>query len=336
VKILTFALGLACASGLYAQKRAPKRFSWQNACFNNLSLPYCQGRDFGIKPIKGKNTPATGGASGNGSEIAEEDVNPSVIVMSSINWRFADPAADTVASIGFSKLAPSPLAVSVMNALGKEQGLDAAAVKKIVDAFSGVDQVALSMRGDQLLIMVSGCAPDSTLPPLENGWKMAQVQNTLLIGPAEAVDQARDRIAKDGPLPELASLAKARQANGDFWAASSVNAAGAEAVKAGLKSFSMKGSMRDRLSSDTAFEFSQKPDVNTIQDLPALGGASVDGNRVHFKMSLEGNEIAESMIPVATAPIGQYLGALVKAGRYIPARDAAQAKPKIAGLDPQN
>jgi hypothetical protein len=333
VKLPTFALGLACIASLFGQKK----FSWQNACFNNPGLPYCQGRDFAVKPTKaGKNGSTAGGYAGGDAALPAEDVAPSVIGMSGINWRFADPLADSLVSASFNNLSPSPLARFVMSALAANQGLKEANMGPVFDAFSSVDQVALSIRGDQTLIMVSGCSRDSTLPALDAGWKAVPIGNGMLIGPAEAVDQAVQRIAADGPLPELARLAGKRQANGDIWVASSSDG---DAVKAGSKRLIVTASMRDRLTGDSVFEFGQAPDAKTIEMLPVGPGiASVDGNKVHVKMSVEIDKVQPSLAEIAATPLGEYLWLLVRAGRHVPTRDPAKAqpKPKIFGLDNSN
>jgi hypothetical protein len=220
-----------------------------------------------------------------------------------------------------------------MSALAANQGFKEADMVKIFDAFSSVDQVALSIRGNETLLMVTGCSRESTLPALESGWKAVPTGNTMLIGPAEAVDQAVQRIAADGPLTELARLAGKRQSNGDIWVVSSNDA---DAVKAGAKRLVVTASMRDRLTGDQVFEFGAAPDQKTIEMLPVGPGiTTVDGNKVHVKMAVEIDKVQPSLAEIAGTPLGEYLWALVKAGRYVPARDAAKAlpKPKIAGLD---
>jgi len=90
-------------------------------------------------------------------------------------------------------------------------------MEKIIQAFSGVQQVALSLRGDQLLMMVNGCSPDTTVPALEPGWKAVRAGRSTVIGAAAQVDLAIQRLSKDEPPPELARSAVRRQANGDLW-----------------------------------------------------------------------------------------------------------------------
>jgi hypothetical protein len=328
VKIRKVALALACIASLFGQKK----FSWQNACFNNPGLPYCQGRDFAVKPTKpGKD--GSGGTYGGGTSLPADDAAPAVIGMSGINWRFADPLADSLVSASFNSLSPSPLARFVMSAVAANQGLKEANMGPIFDAFSSVNQVAVSLRGDQTLIMVSGCSKECSVPALEAGWKALPTDNGMLIGPAEAVDQAAQRIAANGPLPELARSARNLQANGDIWVASSIDP---DTVKAGAKRVVVTASVRDRLTGDSVFEFSQAPDAKTIEMLPVGPGiASVEGTKVHVKMSVEIDKVQPNLAEIAVTPLGEYLWVLVKAGQSVPARDPAKAqpKPKIFGLD---
>jgi hypothetical protein len=220
-----------------------------------------------------------------------------------------------------------------MSAVAANQGLKEANMGPIFDAFSSVNQVAVSIRGDQTLIMVSGCSKECSLPALETGWKALPAENGMLIGPAEAVDQAAQRIASNGPLPELARSARNLQANGDIWVASSTDP---DTVKAGAKRVVVTASMRDRLTGDSVFEFGQAPDAKTIDMLPVGPGvASVEGTKVRVKMSVEIDKVQPSLAEIAVTPLGEYIWILVKAGRSVPARDPAKAqpKPKIFGLD---
>jgi hypothetical protein len=94
--------------------------------------------------------------------------------------------------------------------------------------------------------------------------------------------------------------------------------------------------MRDRLTGDPVFEFGHAPDAKAIDTLPvSIGTTSIDGNKVHVKMSAEIDKVQPSLAEIAVTPLGEYLWVLVKAGRYVPARDPAKAqpKPKILGLD---
>jgi hypothetical protein len=49
---------------------------------------------------------------------------------------------------------------------------------------------------------------------------------------------------------------------------------------------------------------------------------AVDGNKVHVKMSVEIDKVQPSLAEIVVTPLGEYLWALGKAGRYVPVRDA--------------
>jgi len=341
VNFQSIAVGFVCAAGVFGQYSSQynrgHRFSWQTACFNNPALPYCQGHDFAIKPVKGRKGGASGSSGWDGSTQPDEDVLPSAIVVGGVDWRFADPSADALVTMSFNNIEPSPLAQFVMSAFGASQGVKQADMEKIIQAFSGVQQVALSLRGDQVLMMVSGGSPDAVTPALEPGWKAVPAGTSMLIGPAAQVDLAMQRIIKDDPVPELARSAARRQANGDLWAASIGSAAGPDAVKAGAKKIAVTASMRSRLTSDSVFEFGQVPDGNAIGALAAGPGlTSVEGNAVRVKASIEPDKIQQSVPDIAASPLGEALGMMLKAARYIPVGNPAKSlpKPKIAGLDP--
>jgi hypothetical protein len=318
-------VGLAWAASLCAQHH----FSYQEACYKNFSLPYCQGNDFGIKPVKGKN-----GATGSGvaGPLA------SFIDASGIDWRFADPSADTLAVLDCSHLSSSPLAHDLIDRLAANQGLSPADVQNLFQGLSVVGQVALSIREDRIVLMVTGRSPDSILPAPGAGWKSTPLESkALLIGNADAVDQAAQRISAAAPLGELPGLALARPVGSEFWAIGSAKLAGQEAAGAGVKRFSLTASMRDRLASDTAFEFDGAPDATAIQTwLKSLPDAKIEGNAIHQRMSMETGETEQSFSKIAASPMGQRLAAFIKSARYLPVRDTAttvHAKPVIYGLD---
>ena len=67
-----------------------------------------------------------------------------------------------------------------------------------------------------------------------------------------------------------------------------------------------------------------------------LGNATLEGNALHVRMSMEADEVQKKFGQIADGPVGERLAALVKAARYLPARDASvprQTKPVIYGLD---
>jgi hypothetical protein len=223
--------------------------------------------------------------------------------------------------------------------LGADQGLSPADVQSIFRGLSAVDHVALSVRENRIVLMVTGRSRDSILLAPETGWKATSLEgNAVLIGHADAVDQAVQRIASPTPLGELASLARQRPMDSDFWTAGAARLAGQEAVKAGVKRFSLTAAMRDRVTSDTAFEFDGVPDAKAIQTwLKTLGDAKVEGNVVHARMSLETlTEEQQNSAKIAASLLGQRFGVLIKSARYLPARESAttvHARPVIYGLD---
>jgi len=327
MRIRILAFGLVCAASLSGQHQ---RFSWQEACFNNPSAPYCDGHDFFAKPTKNKD--------GKTSSAGTWSAMPSAVDAAGIDWRFADPSADTLAVLRGSKLPASAIAHSLIDQLGANQDLRPADVQNIFRALSGVDQVALSVRENRIVLMVTGRAPDSILPAPEAGWKAVTLAGTvLLIGHADAVDQAVQRLSTASPLGELSRQAVERQADSDFWVLGSAKMAGPEAVAAGVKQVSLAAFMQGRLTSDTAYEFNGPPDANKIRGwLGTLVDPKIDGNAVHIRTSMETEEARHSLDQIAASPLGQNLGTLIKSAQYLPVRDTAttvHTKPVIYGLD---
>jgi hypothetical protein len=320
VIIRTLAFGVLLAGSLFGQKH----FSWQNACFNNPTLPYCSGKEFGLKPgAKAKD----GTVKGAGTNAAANG----------INWRFADPLADVLAGFNCSTITASPLARRLISQLGSDQGLSGKDIQKVLDGLSGVSYAALSARDDRAVFMIMRAGTDAVLPALEAGWKAVPVAgNALLIGQTEAVDQAVLRMVGGEPLSELAQLAEQQPGGSEFWAVGSGKLAGPEAVSAGVKRFMLMVSIQDHLSSDAAFEFSAPPDANARRQWASvLVGAVIDGNVAHVRTSIEADEVRERFGPIAASPLGQRLGGLVKAARFLPARDTkiTGTRPVIQGLD---
>jgi hypothetical protein len=161
--------------------------------------------------------------------------------------------------------------------------------------------------------------------------------NAMLLGNSEAVDQAVRRIAMKGPLSDLAHAAEERQASSEFWAIGSPALIGPQAVSAGVKRFSMTVSIRNRFTSDIAFEFNGMPNANTLRTWQtSLGATTLEGNTVHLRMSMESDEVLQRFGQIAASPVGERLAALVEAAKYLPVRDTTvpkQTKPVIYGLD---
>jgi hypothetical protein len=324
LRLLVFALAWTlCLS-------AQRRFSWQNACFNNPGAPFCPGHDFAVKRTKDGKTPA-GAYEGVSSATPATDA-------AGIDWRFADPAADSVAVLSCTKLSASPLAHSLIEQLGAGQSLSAADTQKIFRAFSGAEQVALSIREDRLVLVLTGRPPDAILPGLEPGWKAVPLPgNSLLMGNTDSVEQAVQRLATPGDPGELGVLALERPADLEFWAAGAAKFAGQDAVTAGVKRFSLTASIRDRLVSETVFEFDAVPDARQLKAwLKSLADDAIDGSVVHVKTSMTADEVRKNSDQIAASLLGQRLGVLIKSARFLPVRDTAtttHAKPVIYGLD---
>src|ERR1700693_3848416 len=203
MKIRILAFGLAWTLCLYGQHQ---RFSWQDSCFKNPGLPYCDGHDFAVKPNKDGKTPSAGTSPGTLPSM------PSAVDAGGIDWRFADPSADALAVLKCSKLSASPLAHSLIDLLGANQRLSQPEVENIFRGLSGVDQVALSLREDRIVLLVTGRTPDPILPVPEAGWKAVSLAgNAILIGHAGAVDQAVQRLSMASPLGEVAGRSEERR-----------------------------------------------------------------------------------------------------------------------------
>ena len=334
MRIRKLALGVLCGTSLFGQAR---HFSWQDLCFKNPALPVCQGNDYAVKhPPPAKDTTRPSVTSPLSS--TPRTVTPSLIIVGGIDWRFADPFADVLIGFNFNRLSASPLAHSVIASIGSRQGLTEADLQKIFDGLSGVDQVAISVRNNRIVAMITGSVADATLPAPEAGLKAVPISGSgMLFGHADAVDQAVQRIAMKGPATELTRLAEERQAGSEFWAIGSAGLVGPQAVSAGVKRFTMTVWIRDRLTSDVALEFNGVPSANALQAWQTkLGAATIEGNAVHLRSSMEANEVQQILGQIAAGPMGPGLAALVEAARYLPVRDTTvpkRTKPIIYGLD---
>jgi hypothetical protein len=335
MKLCVFLCGLACAFGLDGQgggsyNKKPG-FDFTEACFRNPSLPYCSMRDFVNKPAKAGAKSGPGYATGSPSTLTTIDA-------AGIDWRFADPSADELAVLDGSKLPGSSLARGMIDQLASTRGLNATEAQNVFRALSTVHQVALSVHGDTILILVTGRPADAVLPALQTGWKSAPAgEHGLLIGQAAAVDQAVQRLAANGELDELPQTARQRPADSGFWIAGSPRLAGPEAVSAGVKRFVLTATMGDQLTSDSLFQFDGAPDPNALRAwLSTLGDAKIDGNAIGARMSMDADEARRNFTQVAKSPLGQGLGAFIQSARFIPVPDTdttVHTKPVIYGLD---
>lgn len=335
-------LSLVLAVSLFGQN---KKFSWQDACFNNPGAPYCQGHDFAIKKSVPTADPKSQGVVTNRSagstprNATTQSGTAALITIGGIDWRFADPFPDALIGINFNALSNSPLARSLVTQLGAQQGIAAADMQKIFDGMSDVDQVAISMRANRMVVMITGRVANADLPaPEAGGLKVVPVSgNAMLVGHADAVDQAARRIAGPNWPSDLTRDAQARQAASEFWAIGSPALAGPQAAGSGLRKFYLTVSIRNRFISDVAFEFNAIPPVATVRQMQtAMGALTLEGNTAHLRMSMEAAEVQQKFASIAASPFGQRLSDLIAAAKYIPARDTAvpkQTKPVIYGLD---
>jgi len=330
----TLVVGLLLAASLYGQY-GHQKFSWQEACYKNFALPYCQGHDFAIKPQpKGKTDSARGGA-GDQDLLPAANVTPAEIAAGAIDWRFADPSADTLVGFHARRIAAEPLARKVIAQLGANFGLAPAEIGNIIERLSGVEQVAISASQNQTVIMITGRDSDSTLPLLDPGWKSSPVAgNAILLGQAEAVDQAIQRLAKGDPPGDMMRLAMKRQAGSDFWTIGFAGLASRQDESTKVKAFSLEVGIRDHLTSELALEFNAPPDEKVLAAWDRKG--AIQGNVIHVTTTIEANEVQQKLGQTAANPMGEYLTGLVKPTRYLPMHEATEpkpAKPVIFGLD---
>src|SRR5262245_13897022 len=276
MRIRLVGLGLVCAACVSGQYR--HRFSWQNYCFDHPGSVVCPGHEYAVKRNR------------NGATGSLVSAAPSPIV-GGIDWRFADPDSDALAGIHFSALSESPLGRALITELGAKQGLTEVDIEMLLDGLAGVDRIALSIRDNRILAMLTGRFPD-LLPTQEADLKFAPIPgNMMLFGHAEAVDDALRRIATQAMPAGSVEFAEEWQATSEIWVIGSPGLVGPEAVNAGVKRFWMTLAVRDRLSSDLAFEFDAAPGVDTVQALQtALGPATVEGTAIHTRVSVNAAE----------------------------------------------
>jgi len=333
MRIRILALSLVCAATLCGQRR----FRWQDYCFNHPGSVACPGHEYAVKKPSARDA-GSANAVTNPFPPAPATAAPTVIVVGGIDWRFADPFADALAGFNFSRLAASPLAHDLIAQLGASQRLTNADTQKIFEGLSGVEQVALSVRDSRVVAMLSGRLTKSTLLAPDAGLKAVPVSgNAVLAGHTKAVDEAVQRIALKGAPADLTLLAEERQASGELWAIGAADLVSPEAVSAGVKRFSLTVSIRDRVTSDVAFVFNDPPGADALRQWQAtLGAATVEGNVVHFRTSMDADEARKKFGELAASPIGQRLAALIGAARHLPVHDTAipkVMKPVINGLD---
>jgi len=328
------ALGLASAAVLCAQYR--HHFSWQEACFNNPGAPYCQGHEYAVKPQPAKkDPPSSKSVVSNPFASTERSPAATIVEVGGIDWHFADPSADALLGINVGGLSSSPLERKLISQLGAGQGLGEADMQKILSGLSQVDQIAISVRNDRAAMMITGPVADLPASGIEPGMKAVAYPGAMLVGHADAVDQAAQRITAKGPSAELTALAQQLQGGCEFWAVGSASAMGPQAGSLGLKRFTLAVWVRDSVMADLALEFNEAPTEKTLNMLRASNPVSVEGNVVHLRMSAGRDDVQQKFAPFVSSPAGQRLAALVRAAQYLPPRPATASKAKavIYGLD---
>ncbi len=258
-----------------------------------------------------------------------------MISVGGIDWHFADPNADIVMGFNFTALANSPLTRMMIAQLGAQNGLADADVQKILDRLADAEQVAVSVHNNKVVVMLTGPAAEQALAAPEPGLKTVLLNNgTILMGHAEAVDWAMQRIDWKGPLSSLAQNAEQHQATAELWVIGGPAAGGPAAMRAGIRQIALTVWVRDRLTSDMSVEFSAPP-------LPAMfhsniATTSIEGNTAHMRLSMDANDVQQKFSQIASGPLGPSLSAMIDAAHYLPARAAAapvSKRPVIYGLD---
>jgi hypothetical protein len=306
---------------------------WQEDCFKNPGLPYCPGHDFAVKRQPGGGKDLRSGSVGD-VDVPAVNVTQADIVAGAIDWRFVDSSADALAGLHAKKLAALPMARKVIAQIGGIQGLTPSDVNKLIESLSGMDQVAISIKQNQTLLMVTGRGADSIPPPLEAGWKaVAVVENALVMGPSDAVDQAVRRMSLDNPPSDSMRQAMRRQAMTEFWAFAP---AAFHSTSATLKRFSLDVWIDDRLRSALALEFDGTPDGNALSTWGPVMKGALEGNVLHVLSVIEPIDVQQRLSQVAASPLGDYFTTLVQMTRHLPGRDGTArtpAKPVIYGLE---
>ena len=86
-----------------------------------------------------------------------------------------------------------------------------------------------------------------------------------------------------------------------------------------------------------ALEFDGAPDAGAIRLWQTgSGAATVEGDALHIRTSMDAGEAQQKLGEIVDGPVGKRLAVLVKAAKYLPAREtpvSTKAKPMIYGLD---
>jgi hypothetical protein len=208
-------------------------------------------------------------------------------------------------------------------------------VQKILDRLADAEQVGLSLHNDKVVVMLTGPAAEQALAVPEPELKIVPLNNgTVLLGHADAVDWAVQRINWKGQLSPLAQSAEQRQANAELLAIGGPGAAGPQGMRAGIRQIALTVWVRDRLTADMAVEGSAPPPPTMFHS--KLASTSIEGNTARMRLSMDANEIQQKFSQIATGPLGPSLTAMLDAAHYLPAREAQaplHKKPVIYRLD---
>ncbi len=345
MRIHALALGFLCTAGLWGQG-----MNWQNYCFDHPKAAPCPNREFSGKRNAGQSDPAPssngvtkqmwapipktpgGRYTGGGQESTESGL----LAFGDVNWQFAEPASDALAGFHVSRLAASPLARSVIVALGAERGLSGAAMQKILDQIANVDEAGVSVKDNRIVAAVTGPVNESLV--VSGDLKAMPISKRLgLIGQPDAVDQATQRIAFNGPSTDWTRMAEKWQSGSDFWVVGSGEILGLEAAATGLRQFSVTVWAGEQLSVDMVFDFSAPLSAEALAKWQAaLGPVEPEGNTIHFRTSVGADELNAKLARFTESPLGQPLASLVQAAQVLPVRESAKprpTKPVIYGLD---
>src|SRR5579884_591379 len=311
------------------------RFSWQEECFKHPAAPYCPGHEYAVKPAPAKKDTGPRRVVSNPFSTSARSADASIIEVASaedgIDWRFADPEADALMGFHVNTLCASAAGRDVLARVGASLGLGDGELQRALAALSRVDQVAISVSGQQKLILVTGPAADPDSVHLAPGVKAVAVSGSaILIGPADAADRAVQRIRL--PLSDDAALpvGKQMQDRSDLWAIGPAALAGPQAVAAGVERVTLALSARDSLTGNLFFEFEGAPGAKALRILrEAWGPVSVEGNVARVSPAFgDGAQFV-------SAPAGQSVEDLLEIARWlpVPAAGEAKARPVIYGLD---
>ena len=322
--MLKILVGLALSVSLFGQFKV----RWAESCFKNPTSVVCKEHEWAVKPTPPEKTPPSVinnpsfSPTSNPSNTAVVSSNQAAIVpqAAGIDWRFADPMADGLIGFNFGTLTSSPIARWMMTYLGATQGVSAADMEKFYTQLAAVDQAAVSIRKGQFVALLTGRVTQSPIPAAPGVKAILVAENVMLLGNADAVDQALRRIRTNSAPGELAWLAAQRSATSDLWAVGTPALAGQQAVSNGVKRLSLGVSIQDGLTADIAFEFATSPTAAKLRAMQGpIGKASIEGASIHLRMAMEPAELQQKLPEIAAA-IGPQLGILLNVGHQPPAQ----------------